>query len=1090
MSFNTRITPGASCPVPEQEKPPVRYGKTGEFIGGALDTVKTKAQEYLDPHGLLPKEIEKPSLVAQKAVGTPQNEAAAINKALQDIYKDKSIINNVNYGEINNKAVDLLFSGKFVDSTGGKAIFEGFDKKLVNNFKNDLLEFKVSPVKIDEIIENLTKARQVFTDFGNKLNIKNFGKNFPEVMQMLKDRAQGFGASEIKIYEDSKLQPMYNAGPLADARQRLKDILVKNTQDVKLAQGDMDIMLDNISRATLNKATRTYEFEYRDPFASPKENPIKQINLKDFYDYKGKFKGNELIRNEQQLKALRDYLGENKNVAKTIYNTVYDLSGIVSRDAAYTKLLQDAEAIKAKTGKTILSDTFDEVAKSNPNQKIRRIEVKLPIADEFYHTPLANKEGLGLWTTEAIADAIEFSDKLPFASIVKQGWYQNFFIPLNSMISGLKTVVNPFRQILNWGQYFIMGIGNGALLKNPVFLLEESKRALGATLIDKNYASIFKKMGYNALEKQMLKLDGKTFKLVDIMNEEGIKMSHPVARNFEAMLAETDWPKRMEALKNGDVKVAFKGIKSAQKYIFDKASGTYQIFKDVYISSDEFFKYLNTLSEFDTIKTIYQGSNLAKSLIPTEEEMFRMACGKTRRMMPNFNMSNRLEQIFRRNPFMGNFIMWPSQAARNVIAIAREGIIECQNPLFRAQGIKRLMALSTTLGGLTYAGAKGYNALHGITDDVEAAARRFAPKWMGLSSLGMTENERGNYTVTDVNHVNPYTIITGPFTSMMARIISEKVEDPDAFILQGMLPGFFEGVAKEMEPFFAVKLPIAGVYEAVRNTTSLGQPIFNVSDDWEEKFYKISEHIWQQTFEPAGISQMNRLFLAASGKPGPKGENYYLSNEAWGIIGLRKIEIDPLQSFDSKVSEYLRNQSYVSGEMRNFFGSQDRPNINLTEDEIIQEYLKLNQLMYDAKSNLKLDYNAAKTLGLDDSKIYARQKNQHNLLNEINSNNFVPFETFIKELQNYALYVQEKQRNAIRPEEINIPDINSLIQKINQMNMNLRTLNLNSDINNVVNIRDYLDNTGILSGTIASVEKLASQVNLPYKQQETNSLNS
>jgi hypothetical protein len=1083
MSFFTRKVPGANCPVPEHQQEPTFFGK-----------VKLGLKDWLNPGGLA-GEYVNPNLTGLRATGTFENQAATINKALQDLFKNKSLINNVYFGEINEKAIKLLFSGDLVNPEGTKAIFKGFDENLVKQFREDLKGYKVASQDVDALLNNITQARQVFTDFGNKINIKNFGNNFPKVMEILKDRTNGFGATEIKMYKDDVLKPMYNEGPLASARENLKKLLLKNTDGVPLAEGDIDIMLDNISRATLKKGNTIYNFEYKNPFSAPNENPFRKIKLTDFYDSKGRFVPQDFIKTEQQLQAFRAYLGEFRNIGGVITNVIHDMSTIVSRDATYTKILNDLNEIKLKdpNAPTILSMNPEEIRKSFPGQKVRQVDVKLPIADEYYHTPLSNKEGKGLFTTDSIANALEYDEKLPFADIVKQSWYRNYFMPLNSLISGFKTVVNPFRQILNLGQYMIMGLANGSLLKNPMLLVKEAKRAFAATALDKSYMSLLKKTGFNAADAQLIKLDSATYRLVDIMNEEGIKMSHSGVRNYEALLNDVDFKSRLAAWERGDTQSAFKGIVKGKELFaktLNKFSGAYQVAKDTYISSDEFFKYLNTLSENDTIKNIYNKSNLA--IKPTEEEMFRMACAKTRRMMPNFNMSNKLELVFRRNPIMGNFVMWPSQAARNVIAIARESYLEMTHPsgLFFNQGLKRALSLTTTLGGLTAGGAAVWNARQGITNDVESAVRRFAPKWMGLSSLGVKQDEQGNYTVTDINHINPYTIITGPLTGMVARMMTEKAEDPDAFILQGMLPGFFEGVAKELEPFYQIKLPIAGVVDAIRNTSSLGQPIYNVGDSFDEKTEKIISHVFTEAFEPAGVSEMHRLYLAATGKPGAKGENYYLDNEAWSVLGLRKIQIDPLQSFDSKVSEYLRTQSYIEGEMRNFFGSQDRPNINLTEDQIIQQYLKLNQLLYDAKSNLKLDYNAANTLGLDDSTIYNRQKNQHKLLNEVRGNNFVPLNSFLKGLQNYAQAVQQRQAQATNPEDINIPDLSSLFQKINQMNMDLRSLDFRNDVNQTVNIRDYLDNTGILGGTIASVEKLASQVNLPYKQQETNSLNS
>ena len=166
MSFFTRKVPGANCPVPEHQQEPTFFGK-----------VKLGLQDWLNPGGLA-GEYVNPNLTGLRATGTFENQAATINKALQDLFKNKSLINNVYFGEINEKAIKLLFSGDLVNPEGTKAIFKGFDENLVKQFREDLKGYKVASQDVDALLNNITQARQVFTDFGNKINIKNFGNNF------------------------------------------------------------------------------------------------------------------------------------------------------------------------------------------------------------------------------------------------------------------------------------------------------------------------------------------------------------------------------------------------------------------------------------------------------------------------------------------------------------------------------------------------------------------------------------------------------------------------------------------------------------------------------------------------------------------------------------------------------------------------------------------------------------------------------------------------------------------------------------------------------------------------------------------------
>jgi len=93
-------------------------------------------------------------------------------------------------------------------------------------------------------------------------------------------------------------------------------------------------------------------------------------------------------------------------------------------------------------------------------------------------------------------------------------------------------------------------------------------------------------------------------------------------------------------------------------------------------------------------------------------------------------------------------------------------------------------------------------------------------------------------------------------------------------------------------------------------------------------------------------------------KPGDRGEKFDVSDEVAGFYGLRPIKVDPINSLNYKINEFktsIRNT-------RNLFTKPFLSGGEISENEIIENYILANAQRYKAFNQLKRKIEAADIL--------------------------------------------------------------------------------------------------------------------------------
>jgi hypothetical protein len=979
-----------------------------------------------------------------------------IDESIQKLYpSDSNTVNNVNSMDFYNRTFEVMRS-KINTVENGQLVFKGFSKEP--EYIKYLKDLGIQDEQINNVLNNLRDAREAYNSFGNSLlKSSNIKTTAEELDKILAQRELNNYKINYDMFKSDGTRRVINIGPTKGVYKELRDLLEKNAElaGATLQKGDIEIMMsDIIDKSSIDFKTKAPKFNVR-TFSGEGSEEVKLGKSID--PETGKFVPNQFIRTLEDLKVFEKVFGKNAtDIGASIFNTIHDLGTLVAHDNFYQGVLKQNENL-IKTGQKAnfyktqaeAERAFKLDEKGNVIKKVEIVPVRIksPINDEIYHSVLND----GFYTTKEMNDALSFVQNLPFESLTKSRFYRDVWLPLNSFIAGQKTVMSPTRHILNNIQYSMMFASSGNILKNPVKNFESMRKAFQAVTSKYNKSNL-----------------PKGFEMYQFLSEEGISMSHAGFENMTELLSQ-DGDNIFKKIVNGDIPLISKNVGGKMKNVFEWA-------KNRYIDGDEFWKFTTFFSERDSLETAYLNAikNGTKdkfgkviTKMPDDLNMLKEAARITREIMPNYNRVSKIVQVARRFPLLGNFVLWPSESLRNVVGITKQGILEIQDPVLRSIGIRRLASLGTSLTAFGYLGDKVINGMNNVSDDVQAAIRKFVPKFMENSMLGIVPDKEGNYTAIDINHFNPYSFVTAPISSMFAEARSAKFDNPDAPILQGYLPGFFKGIGESMRPFYEFKLPIAGAMDGIIasiTNTGIGmnnKRVFDSADTIQEKAEKIVGHILEEALVPGGYQQAMRLQLAAQGKPGDRGEQYKLTNELWGLVGLRKVEIDPKVGIDYKISEYNRTKSEIQANTRSFFGSKDRPIINRTDDEILEEYITQSKKEFEAQKKLKEAYEAAKTLDLSDQEILKKNKASVALLNSIKRGNFSPIKTYGKMTSDY-LKEEGELSQKFDGDYFDIGDRSSLNAAIKRLKNDMKRIKLDENFDEAIDPKDYLENPGVL----------------------------
>jgi len=1021
-------------------------GKVGKIIKNQTRDVAASNEDLdkwietyfvapLRARGLKSEELFEASQRVKNKVSSGQVSGIDIIKDIDATLLKIAKESNINKGSPQLKRLvgrmdELLVTG--TDIVKGKEfLFKGFDPKKLAEFKKfTSTELQLGKEQIEKLVQELSKARDLFNTYKNTFfaggNINAAANDFAKIMS---SRMENMWTSEYRIFEDKfKIFPFLNYKPIQSYVDDAKKVLARyaSQSGAKLTAQDLDDQLETILKEVRrDKLTGAPEFPLYNQSILAEEG-IQYINMAKSFEG-GTFKPSQFFKTEGDARSFQRLFGQKRDLRNTIINTMSDLATLTAKDEFYNNILKlNDDLIKqgrpgifyntptaARTGLRNVIGGDDIITSKNG------LTIKSPIGEDFYTNPLNGK-----YTSKPYADALDFSEKILFDEIAKNVWYQHFVLIPKGLTQISKTILGPFthtRNFVTQGQFALM---NGNLFKDPKKITENFKRA------------------FNTIQPQLLYRNApKDQAMAKFLIEEGVLNTSAIGKDIAGLMDDLS--------RTGDVYSRLFGK------FGEGVKKIYQVASDLYIAEDDFWKVYSTFAEFDTYKNLYTNAYKAGKIkdLPTDLQIMKQATKIVRDTLPNYAYVGDAIKAMRRTP-LGNFMAWPASVIRSGLKTFELAQKEMKDPITYNQGLKRMFSFGTGTAVAVPAIQAAVHGAYGITTKTVSAARFFVPDFSRNNTLILTQDENGNFKYIDGSGTFVYDTLTSPFQSIISEVNISTAYDPKAPIIPAVYKGLIRGIGKLMEPFISESIWLETFNNLVtRNgVTSDGRRLWNEQMDAPDKVIEALKYFVGQV-APGSYKQSERLITAVQGKPGPRGEKYEIDDEVAGFYGLRQIKLEPLKKMDFKLNEY---QKAVSNARKLFTVSAQKGG-EISGDEFIENFYYANRKKYEAMNNLKITNEMAEILNVrknDLAKVY----DDRNLLRDyryLESNKFRPY-TISRPLAQRTEEIYKELSTNFDNIEINKTLSNQTLNSLQRMINNMERIPLGENIDNYININDYL----------------------------------
>jgi hypothetical protein len=927
---------------------------------------------------------------------------------------------------------ELLVTGNDIIK-GKEFLFKGFDPKKLSEFRKFAsTELGLVDDQIERLVAELAKARNTFNNYKNTFfaggNINVAANDFAKIMS---ERMQNIWTSEYRIFEDNfKIFPWLRYKPiqsnLDDAKQVLGRYAAQNGK--KLTDQELDdqlqTMLKEVKRDPLTGAP---EFPLYDQSILANDGiKVQYLNMAKSFEG-GRFKPSDLFKTEKDIRTFQRLFGQKRDLRNTIASTMSDLATLTSKDTFYNNILKLNDDLIKQKRPGVFYDS-PTAARSGLRNVIGGediittkggLNIKSPIGEDFYTNPLNGK-----YTSKPYADALNFSEKVLFDEIARNTWYQHLVLIPKGLTQVSKTVLGPFthtRNFITQGQFVL---ANGNLFKDPRKIAENFKRA------------------FNTIQPQLIyKNLPKDQAMARFLIEEGVMSSSAIAADISGLIDDMS--------KTGDVYSRLFGK------FGNKMKDLYKVAFDLYVAEDDIWKVYSTFSEFDNYKNLYTNAVKSGKLknMPTDLEIMKQATKIVRDTLPNYAYVGDFIKSMRRTP-LGNFMSWPASVIRSGLKTFELAQKEIKDPILHSQGVKRMMTFGTVTAASLPAIQSMVHGVYGVTNKMVAAARFFVPDFSRNSTIILTQDADGNFKYIDGSGSFVYDTLTSPFQSTIAEINISTAYDPKAPIIPAAYKGLIRGIGKLMEPFISESIWLETFNNlVVRNgVTPDGRRLWNPQMDAPDKVIEALKYFIEQT-APGSYKQSVRLKKSITGEPGARGEKYEINDEVAGFYGLRQIKLEPIKKMDFKLNEYQK----AVADARKIFTVPAQRGGEISGDEFIENFYYANRKKYEAMNNLKITNEMAEILNVTKNQL-ARTYDDRNLLKDykyLESNNFRPY-TISKPLVQKTEEIYKDLSTNFDNIEITKTLNNQTLNSLSRMIRDMSRVPLGENLNNYINIEDYL----------------------------------
>ena len=336
-----------------------------------------------------------------------------------------------------------------------------------------------------------------------------------------------------------------------------------------------------------------------------------------------------------------------------------------------------------------------------------------------------------------------------------------------------------------------------------------------------------------------------------------------------------------------------------------------------------------------------------------------------------------------RNIPLGNFIAFPSEILRTTSNIFSIGTRELtsSNPYIRQMGMRRLVGLSTVLGGVGYTVKKGAQYMTGVDDQtMDAFQKSFAPTYQRNSTLiPMTvPDDNGNFKYYNFSYSNPYDTLVSPVNAIIGAFSDGKLNKSSANeIIYNALFGELIGgdgqkrkgaIAEFITPFVTESIGTERVTDILpigrSGKTRNGKVIYFEQDSPDVKLAKSLSHVFGG-ITPGAVTSAQRVWEGATGTFTDYGTQRDGATELVALMsGVRLEDAKPLSSMPFILTSYGKDKGVIRSKFSKVaYSARTSPENKIAswKQYVLENYANQNQMFQVLKD--------AESLGIRKSKL-------------------------------------------------------------------------------------------------------------------------
>jgi Flp pilus assembly protein TadG len=938
-------------------------------------------------------------------------------QALNKISAEKGIVERLS-NNILQKQEDLIKDYKIKLFDKGESLpYINYENTKISNFLkatkgtknyNDLLKSidKRLHTEVKLLKKIIDDSTQRYKDFVGTVDVKDAA-----VLDFATFTNQRLGA-----FKNSKFK--FDPTREAKAVEFFKDLIIGNK---KLKMAGNPEFADEVARmaGTKNKSSKAYK-DALDKFAKTQMLSIKSLAVKSNAKPQTIFKeiakrtGVSLKEGETFDSRIRDLFSKEKDAYVKVNGKTTEVVTSDFKNAALDTIINQSEQIYGKrvfdfmledglkkgwifteagalargidTGATSIQgitkpdSSFDDILSTS--------EIFAREGDKAKY--FTNKE-----IAKAIVGAEEFTGglyRLPFYKGIMQ-------LKAGAQIS--KTILSPMTQIRNFttASFFPLASGliGGPIKFKDAFKIVADDIFQGAKTDADKLARIEELISRGVIDQNIQVQEMK--KLLD--KAQGGKLSFNGAMESKVMRKLTDiyqgsdniWKVYTDNFYQGALKQAFgidpKLFREMAKETSTTAGKRTAKLKDKFMNDVK--DWYKTVAGEDFVET----NVLTGAKKTPEEALEEMSAWLTTNTVPTYSKVPQIIKEIRNLPF-GNFIAFPAEILRttsNIVSIgARE--LTSTNPLIRQMGARRLMGVSTVLGGIGTVVQKTAQQFTGVDDEtMDSFQRSFAPSFQKNSTLiPLTAPDRdGKFKYFNFSYSNPYDSLVTPVNAILGAYSDGRLNKSSvSTIVTNALFGGITGdsgrkgaITEFITPFVTESI---GTERAVDVTfrngvTQSGKRIYYPNQDSPSTVIaKSIDHVIGG-LTPGAFTSAQRIWEGATGTFTDYGTARNTKTELAALLsGVRIEEAKPLASMPFIITSFNRDKREISSE----FGARAY-SANTTPEQKIGAF---REYVLDNFTNQKAMYNTiqdARNLGISTYKLEDLFKGRRMTKSEVNS---------------------------------------------------------------------------------------------------------